>query len=50
MLHNVYAELVSAHGYAKDAMVNPIGTAGNVVFMHLLVDSFSLLPCRPDCE
>ena len=50
MLHNVYAKLVADHGYAKDAMTNPIGTAGNVVFLHLLIDSFSLLPCKPDCE
>jgi len=50
MLHNVYAKLVADHGYAKDAMTNPIGTAGNVVFLHLFIDSLSLLPCNPDCE
>ena len=49
-LHNVYAKLVAEHGYSTTAMTNPDGTAGNVVFLHLLIDSFSLLPCEPDCE
>jgi extracellular elastinolytic metalloproteinase len=49
MLHNVYAKLVATHGYSKDALTNPNGTTGNVVFMHLFIDSFSLLPCNPDC-
>ena len=50
MLHNVYAALVAKHGYAQDAMTNPCGGAGNVIFMHLFIDSLSLLPCYPDCE
>jgi extracellular elastinolytic metalloproteinase len=50
MLHNVYAELVANHRYAQDAMTNPNGQAGNVVFMHLFIDSLSLLPCYPTCE
>ena len=50
MLHNVYAELVAAHGYAEDAKTNPNGTAGNVIFMHIFIESFPLLTCQPDCE
>ncbi|KAJ7116251.1 Fungalysin metallopeptidase-domain-containing protein [Mycena crocata] len=47
MLHNVYAALVGAHGWAADFRTNPDGTEGNVVFMRLLIDALPLQPCDP---
>ncbi|EIW51569.1 uncharacterized protein TRAVEDRAFT_176097 [Trametes versicolor FP-101664 SS1] len=47
MLHNVYAALVSAHGFSTTARTDPTGTAGNVVFLHLFIDALSLQPCNP---
>ena len=49
MLHNVYAALVEEHGHASDARTNPDSTAGNVVFLHLFLDGFTLQPCNPTC-
>ncbi|TFK68006.1 metalloprotease MEP2 [Pluteus cervinus] len=46
-LHNVYASLVSAYGYDKDAKKNPDGIEGNVKFLRLLIDSLALQPCNP---
>lgn len=50
MLHNIYAVLVENFGYAADARTNPDQSAGNVVYMHLFMDSLPLLPCSPDCQ
>ena len=47
LLHNVYASLVSEHGYASDARTNPSSTAGNSVFLHLFIDALALQPCNP---
>ncbi|KAI0692817.1 Fungalysin metallopeptidase-domain-containing protein [Cerioporus squamosus] len=47
LLHNVYASLVSAHGFAADAKTNPSSTAGNSVFLHLFIDALALQPCNP---
>ena len=47
LLHNVYAALVSAHGFSSTARTDPTSTAGNVVYMHLFLDSLALQPCNP---
>jgi len=47
MLHNVYAALVSAHGWSATARTNPNGTEGNIVFLHLFLDALLLQPCNP---
>ncbi|TFK49223.1 hypothetical protein OE88DRAFT_1713503 [Heliocybe sulcata] len=47
MLHNVYAALVSAHGYSSTAKTDATGTAGNNVFLHLFIDALALQPCNP---
>ncbi|KAI0826421.1 Fungalysin metallopeptidase-domain-containing protein [Irpex lacteus] len=47
ILHNVLAALVGDHGFTADARTNPSSNAGNVVFMHLFMDSLPLLPCNP---
>lgn len=49
MLHNVYAALVDARGFAEDKLTNPDSTAGNVVFMRLFIDALSIQPCNPTC-
>ncbi|KAJ7452329.1 Fungalysin metallopeptidase-domain-containing protein [Mycena latifolia] len=47
MLHNVYAALVSAHGWSATARTDPSGTEGNIVFLHLFIDALVLQPCNP---
>jgi len=47
MLHNVYAALVSAHGWSDTARTDPTSTAGNAVFLHLFLDALQLQPCSP---
>jgi extracellular elastinolytic metalloproteinase len=47
MLHNVYAALVSAHGWSATALTDPTSTAGNAVFLHLMLDALALQPCSP---
>ncbi|KAG6816128.1 hypothetical protein H0H87_008440 [Tephrocybe sp. NHM501043] len=47
LLHNVYAALVSAYGWSATAKTNPSGTEGNIVFLHLFLDSLALQPCNP---
>ncbi|KAF8056573.1 Fungalysin metallopeptidase-domain-containing protein [Lyophyllum atratum] len=47
MLHNVYAALVTAHGWSSTALTNPAGTEGNIVFLHLFIDALPLQPCNP---
>ena len=49
MLYNVYAALVGAHGWSATARTNTAGTEGNIVFMHLFIDSLPLQPCNPTC-
>ncbi|KAH8981285.1 Fungalysin metallopeptidase-domain-containing protein [Lactarius hatsudake] len=47
ILHNVYAALVTAHGWSATARTNPGGTEGNIVFLHLFLDALLLQPCNP---
>nr|VWO94070.1 Extracellular metalloproteinase 5 (EC (Fungalysin MEP5) [Ganoderma boninense] len=47
MLHNVYAQLVAAHGYSDTAMTDPSTTGGNTVYLHLFLDALPLQPCNP---
>ncbi|KAI0058528.1 hypothetical protein BV25DRAFT_1829964 [Artomyces pyxidatus] len=47
MLHNVHAALVAQYGWSTTARTDPTGTEGNVVFMHLFIDSLPLQPCNP---
>ncbi|KAJ7895239.1 Fungalysin metallopeptidase-domain-containing protein [Mycena olivaceomarginata] len=47
ILHNVYAALVTAHGFSTTARTNPAGTEGNIVFLHLFIDALALQPCNP---
>ncbi|KAK7034071.1 hypothetical protein VNI00_012502 [Paramarasmius palmivorus] len=47
ILHNVYAALVDDLGFNANALTNPDGTEGNVVFMRLLVDALAIQPCNP---
>ncbi|KAG7086881.1 hypothetical protein E1B28_002801 [Marasmius oreades] len=47
ILHNLYAELVGAHGFSDTARTSAQGTEGNIVFLQLLVDALPLQPCNP---
>ncbi|KAF8331552.1 Fungalysin metallopeptidase-domain-containing protein [Amanita rubescens] len=47
MLHNVLAALVQERGFSTQALTNPDGPEGNVVFMHLFIDALALQPCNP---
>ncbi|TCD64506.1 hypothetical protein EIP91_004002, partial [Steccherinum ochraceum] len=47
MLHNVHAALIDAHGFSTTANTNPDGTEGNIVWLHLFIDSFPIQPCQP---
>ncbi|KAF8156605.1 Fungalysin metallopeptidase-domain-containing protein [Crassisporium funariophilum] len=47
ILHNVYAALVTAHGWSATARTDPAGTEGNIVFLHLFLDALALQPCNP---
>ncbi|KAF9527649.1 Fungalysin metallopeptidase-domain-containing protein [Crepidotus variabilis] len=46
-LFNVYAALVQARGWSATARTNPTGTEGNIVFLHLFIDSLAIQPCNP---
>ncbi|KAM5541593.1 hypothetical protein V8D89_004783 [Ganoderma adspersum] len=47
MLHNVYAQLVAAHGFSATAKTDATTTGGNTVFLHLFIDALALQPCNP---
>ncbi|KDR76592.1 hypothetical protein GALMADRAFT_67220 [Galerina marginata CBS 339.88] len=47
ILHNVYANLVGAHGWSATARTDPTTSEGNVVFLHLFLDALALQPCNP---
>ncbi|TFK72837.1 hypothetical protein BDN72DRAFT_283561 [Pluteus cervinus] len=47
MLHNVYAALVTAHGWSATSRTNPDGSEGNIVWLHLFIDALALQPCNP---
>jgi len=49
MLHIVYADLVKKYGFSATAKTNPGGAEGNIVFLHLFIDSFAIQPCNPTC-
>ncbi|ESK84530.1 putative extracellular elastinolytic metalloproteinase precursor [Moniliophthora roreri MCA 2997] len=47
ILHNVYAALVTEHGWSSTAFTDPTGLEGNVVYLHLFVDALAIQPCNP---
>ncbi|KAF9486110.1 hypothetical protein BDN70DRAFT_794602 [Pholiota conissans] len=47
MLFNVYANLVGIHGFSSNARRDPTTSEGNVVFLHLFIDSLAIQPCNP---
>ncbi|KAM5541594.1 hypothetical protein V8D89_004784 [Ganoderma adspersum] len=47
MFHNVYAALVSKHGFSATAKTDPTTKGGNTVFLHLFIDALALQPCNP---
>lgn len=47
ILFNVYAALLAEHGFDASAPTNPASTAGNAVWLHLLIDALKLQPCNP---
>ncbi|KAF9556787.1 hypothetical protein CPC08DRAFT_75227 [Agrocybe pediades] len=47
LLYQVYAGLVGAHGWSANARTDPTTSEGNVVFMHLFIDSLPIQPCNP---
>lgn len=46
-LYGVLSALVDEKGFSKTAKTDPSGSEGNVVWMHLFIDSLSLQPCNP---
>ncbi|KAF9261303.1 hypothetical protein L218DRAFT_1046833 [Marasmius fiardii PR-910] len=48
LLHNIYAALVTEHGWSATARTSANGSEGNIVFLQLLVDALALQPCNPD--
>ncbi|KAG8988534.1 hypothetical protein FRB90_002689 [Tulasnella sp. 427] len=46
VLIEVYWALVAARGYSSNK-TDPTGTAGNIAFLHLLVDALPIQPCNP---
>ncbi|KAK0467514.1 Fungalysin metallopeptidase-domain-containing protein, partial [Armillaria novae-zelandiae] len=46
MLHNVYDALIRVHGFSSTAMDDPSCMEGNVVWLHLFIDTLSLQPCN----
>lgn len=50
MLFNVFGDLVKERGFSPNALTQPDGFEGNVVFMRLMMDSFLLQPCNPSCK
>ncbi|KAF9261827.1 hypothetical protein L218DRAFT_1001379 [Marasmius fiardii PR-910] len=46
-LHNVYADLVDAHGWSANARTDATTNEGNVIFLRLLVDALAIQPCNP---
>ncbi|KAJ7884716.1 Fungalysin metallopeptidase-domain-containing protein [Mycena leptocephala] len=47
ILHNIHAALVEKYGFSTSAMTNPDGTEGNIMFLHLFIDSLALQPAQP---
>ena len=50
MLFNVYANLVDLHGFSATARTDPTTSEGNVIFLHLFIDSLAIQPCNPTCK
>ncbi|KAG8773460.1 hypothetical protein FRC12_002524 [Ceratobasidium sp. 428] len=44
--HEMYSALVSKYGFSTNKN-DPTGTAGNIVALHLFIDSLKLQPCNP---
>ncbi|KAI0045234.1 hypothetical protein FA95DRAFT_1495706 [Auriscalpium vulgare] len=47
ILHNVHAALVTTYGWSATARTDPTTSEGNVVWLHLFIDSLALQPCNP---
>ncbi|KAI0047320.1 hypothetical protein FA95DRAFT_1268515 [Auriscalpium vulgare] len=47
LLHNVYAALVDEYGWSATATTDPTTSEGNVVWLHLFIDSLAIQPCSP---
>ncbi|KAL0070523.1 hypothetical protein AAF712_002356 [Marasmius tenuissimus] len=47
MLHIIFATLVKEYGFSRNAHTDPTGNAGNVVFLHLVIDGMAIQPCNP---
>ncbi|PPQ67231.1 hypothetical protein CVT24_011550, partial [Panaeolus cyanescens] len=47
MLHNVYAALVKEKGFSHNKFTDVDGLEGNIIWMHLYMDSLLLMPCNP---
>lgn len=47
ILHGVLSSLVDERGYNPDADVTPDAVEGNVIYLHLFIDSLALQPCNP---
>lgn len=47
MLHVLLAALADNRGWSNTFLTDSTGNLGNVVFMHLLMDSMSMVPCEP---
>ncbi len=46
MVHNVCATLIEMHGFSSVAKDDPCGREGNIIWVHLFLGAFSLLPRR----
>ncbi|KAG8743261.1 hypothetical protein FRC10_012305 [Ceratobasidium sp. 414] len=46
MWHEIYAALINKLGFSTSKH-DPTGTAGNIVALHLFIDSLKLQPCNP---
>ena len=50
MLHVVLSDLVDKYGFSTNAIRDPSGLEGNVVFLLLFIDAHALQPINPTCE
>ena len=50
LLHVVHSDLVDKYGFSTNAIRDPSGLEGNVVFLLLFIDALALQPINPTCE